>query len=71
MLSNYASLYDGLCVLVCIMFNLLISALIFVHVHGDVARMFGVSSVLFAGRRVGDVTEWYQSKGCSMGLNGP
>ena len=62
MLSNYASLYDGLCVLVCIMFKLLISALISFHVHGVVARMFGVSSVLFTGRRVRDVTILFAGK---------
>ena len=27
--------------------------------------------VLFTGRRDGDVTAWYQSSCCSMGLNGP
>ena len=37
MLSNYASLYDGLCILLCIMFKLvLISAFIPVYVHGAV-----------------------------------
>ena len=38
---------------------------------GLFASWFGVSRILFAGQRVGDVTEWYQSEGCSMGLNGP
>ena len=31
--------------------------------------MYGV--VLFPGQRVGDVIVWYQSKGCSMCVNGP
>ena len=44
------------------MFKLLISALIYVHVHGAVARMFGVSSVLFTGRRVRDVTILFAGK---------
>ena len=71
MLSNHASLYDGLCVLVCIMFKLLFQHWYLFMFMGLFAHMIGVSSVLFARRRVGDVTEWYQSKGCSMGLNGP
>ena len=44
----------------------------YVHVHG--ARCLDYlmySSVLFTGRRVGDVTVWYQSSCCSMGLSGP
>ena len=44
----------------------------YVHVHG--ARSLDdliYQSILFAGRRVGDVRVWYQSSGCSMGLNGP
>ena len=35
------------------------------------ARMLECSSILLLGQRVGDVTVWYQSSGCSMGLNGP
>ena len=57
MLRNYASLYDGLCILLCIMFKLLISALMSVRVHGLFAHLIGVSSVLFTGRRVWDVTK--------------
>ena len=35
---------------------------------GLFAHMLGVGRVLFAGLRYGDVTVWYQSKGC---INGP
>ena len=35
-LRNYASLYDGLCIMLCIMFKLLISAFILVPVYGTV-----------------------------------
>ena len=38
---------------------------------GLFACMFGVSSILFVGQRVRDIIVWYQSLGCSMGLNGP
>ena len=34
---------------------------------GLFACMLGVGRVLFAGLREGDVTEWYQSKGCNNG----
>ena len=78
MLINYASRMMD-CILVCFMHlsvhsvNLvLISALMTVHVHGAVCLdvlVFG--RILFTGRRDGDVTEWYQSSCCSMGLNGP
>ena len=64
---DYASGYVS-----CIMFKLLISALMSVHVLGAVCPdvlVFG--RVLFTGRRVGDVTAWYQSSCCSMGLHGP
>ena len=36
MLSKYASLYDGLCILLCIMIKILISAFILVHGFGTV-----------------------------------
>ena len=38
---------------------------------GLFANMSGDSSILFISLRFGDVTVWYQSSGCSMGLNGP
>ena len=48
--------------------KLTISSLLSIRVHGAVCPfVFGVGSILFAGRRVGDVTEWYQSKGCNNG----
>ena len=34
---------------------------------GMFSYMLGVGRVLFAGLRDGDVTEWYQSKGCNNG----
>ena len=45
---------------------------IYVHVHG--ARSpddLTYSSILFDGRRVGDIIVWYQSSGYSMVLKGP
>ena len=47
----------------------------YVYVHVCWARFPDVlimyRSILFVDRRVGDVTVWYQSSGCSMGLDGP
>ena len=54
--------YEGLCILVCLMFKLFISALYACSCSwGYYARMFGDSRVLFTGLRVGDVIVWYQS----------
>ena len=48
--------------LLCIMLSFVISALLFVHVHGAVfPAVCGVRRVLFAGLRDGDVTVWHQS----------
>ena len=78
-LMNYASLYDGLCILLCIMFKFLISAFILVpgygtvfmsvNVHGAVfpdVLVFG--HVLFVDRRVGDVTKFSRPSNLSSSL---
>ena len=55
--------YEGLYILVCIMFKLFISALYACLMFmGLFACMFGVSSILFDGQRVGDVTNQRRSK---------
>ena len=72
MLMNYVSLYDGLCILVCIVFKFLISAFNPCSCSwGCFPVCIGVRHVLFVGRRDGYVTEWYQRSCCNMGLNGP
>ena len=73
-LRNYASAYAcmfGIPAMYHVKF--LISALIYPYLcsWGCLPGYCGVHRVLFAGRRVKDMTEWYQSSCCNMGLNGP
>ena len=60
MLMNYESLYDGLCIWLCIIVCIMISFNFSIDVcscsWGCLPVCIGVGRVLFAGRRVGDVT---------------
>ena len=56
MIEELCILYDVLCILLCMMFKILISAFIPVCVHGAVFPVVcGVRRVLFAGGRARDV----------------
>ena len=53
-------------------FSILFQNYMHVLVHAaSFPDVWWFDSVIIAGQRVRDVTEWYQRKGCSMGLNGP